>query len=284
MSDTKQNILALIGRLAAAETAAGRRFVAPCVRGGKVRASVEGLVQTFTPRPANYVGWGVFKPIGGGIAMVDAEATRPQITRWLKAQRTTRLILLRPLNRHAWLAYPAESSSFERRVGTVRPVAVHLVRDGTPFLRVTAGFDGAAFWFEGRDRRADPRLAEALRLAVAEYIEPAALLRKGVTPEARAAYGIVFEGMRRTAAERLAAHADRRLRTALGQGGGRLDSFVDRDDHWLVAWTDRDGDRQSSAIRKTDLTVISAGICLSGLDADFDLQSLVGVVAGAEEW
>jgi hypothetical protein len=34
----------------------------------------------------------------------------------------------------------------------------------------------------------------------------------------------------------------------------------------------------TSAIAKTDLTVVSSGICLSGRVRDFDLQSLVGVM------
>ena len=36
--------------------------------------------------------------------------------------------------------------------------------------------------------------------------------------------------------------------------------------------------RMDEAIAKSELTVVSAGICLSGRDRDFDLQSLVGVV------
>ena len=51
---------------------------------------------------------------------------------------------------------------------------------------------------------------------------------------------------------------------------------------WLVSqtveWQTFDGEYHSSAISKQDLTVISSGICLSGLDRDFDLQSLVGVI------
>lgn len=71
---------------------------------------------------------------------------------------------------------------------------------------------------------------------------------------------------------------ERRLQRALKMGGGELRGFCDRDDYWLVEWTSQNGERHSSAIAKNDLTVMSAGICLSGEDSNFDLQSLVGVV------
>jgi len=71
---------------------------------------------------------------------------------------------------------------------------------------------------------------------------------------------------------------EKRLAAALRQGGGELREFRDRDDSWLIEWITADGSRHTSAISKNDLTVVSAGICLSGMDRDFDLQSLVGVV------
>jgi hypothetical protein len=71
---------------------------------------------------------------------------------------------------------------------------------------------------------------------------------------------------------------EKRLQRALKMGGGELQEFRDRDDYWLIEWTSGTGERHSSAIAKNDLTVISAGICLSGEDRNFDLQSLVGVV------
>ena len=70
----------------------------------------------------------------------------------------------------------------------------------------------------------------------------------------------------------------RRLERALNMGGGELQNFRARDDYWVVEWTSGTGERHSSAIAKNDLTVMSSGICLSGLDKNFDLQSLVGVV------
>ncbi|AUB41115.1 hypothetical protein COO91_07160 [Nostoc flagelliforme CCNUN1] len=66
-------------------------------------------------------------------------------------------------------------------------------------------------------------------------------------------------------------------------GGGELNQFHDRSDYWTVDWTTADGVRHTSAIAKADLTVVTSGICLSGRDRDFDLQSLVGVME-QQEW
>jgi hypothetical protein len=75
-----------------------------------------------------------------------------------------------------------------------------------------------------------------------------------------------------------------RLRDALHMGGGELREFRDRGEFWQVEWTTRNGDRHTSAISKGDLTVISSGICLSGYDRNFDLQSLVGVIEARDNW
>ncbi len=74
-----------------------------------------------------------------------------------------------------------------------------------------------------------------------------------------------------------ATRATRRLSAALGHAGAALGDFSDLGDSFRVTYT-VDGQRHTSVVGKNDLTVRSAGICLSGLDEQFDLNSLVGVL------
>lgn len=285
----------LLGRLAAEEERLlAREFLAPCVGGGRVRTNVGGLLYTFDVRPSDYEGWGVFRPAGESVAQFAREATFVQIAEYLKLFPIVRLRLAYQLRGATWLAYPAGEADFRQRFATsaeeVRPVLAHLVADGRQFEQIVARALGGNFWCEEADRRADPLDAEKLRQAWGANETPEALAWKNLTPEMRTCYSLVFrraeqerERERRRKEARREARATRdeqRLRDALRFGGGALREYRDRGDFWLVEWTTCDGERHTSAIAKADLTVLSAGICLSGEDRKFDLQSLVGVVDG----
>jgi hypothetical protein len=340
------NIHDLLNKMAAAEAAfAETRFVAPCVRGGRVRARVGGVVQTFPPDPATFEGWGLFQ-LEGGRATVVEEADLTLVAGYLRHFPLLRLRLARQLDGQTWLGFPASEGDMRQRFGEVRPVAIHLVTEGAVFEQVTARCVGGAWWFEETDRRADPVAADRLRGALWDVTAPEDLRFAGLTPEMRAAYDLVaqadprFEALRRERAAEQQRRAEQqyraefgcewhveayrdeydtvwgaagdpappapprrrdrrgqrpgagrndrgagdeqRLRDALRIGGGDLRAFNDRGESWLVEWTMADGRRHTSAIAKGDLTVISSGICLSGRDRDFDLQSLVGVIEGRE--
>ena len=142
-------------------------------------------------------------------------------------------------------------------------------------------YDGCACWFEAIDRRADPAIADHLQTALKQLTLVEELQFKGMTPEMRTVYDLVTQQI----AEFPQPQRDqKRLNQALQLGGGELQTFQDRGDYWMVEWTTAEGSRHTSAIAKTDLTVISSGICLSGRDHDFDLQSLVGVIDDASRW
>lgn len=269
----------LLNQLAAQEEQLrSTRFLAPCVRGGRVRTRVAGLVYTFAPRPREFTGWGIFRPVDEATAQVVEEPSLPLVAEYLRRLQAFRLRLAHALQGQTWLAYPVNEADARQRCGAAKPVAVHLVTEGAPFEQVVARWDGGAFWFEEVDRRADPRVAEALREALRKVTPPEAVRFKGVTPEMRAAYDVAAQQMKEFQAVIQPRRDDARLRAALRLGGGELRGFHDRGEFWLVEWTTRDGERHTSAVAKKDLTVVSAGICLSDRDRDFDLQSLVGVV------
>jgi hypothetical protein len=275
----------LIGKLAEEEAQLLKtRFLAPCVPGGSIRTRISNLVYTFSAEPRKFEGWGLFKPLDVQRAKLVEEAGLPQIDRYLKLFKTFRLRLVFKMHGLTWLAYPVNESDARQRLGKVQPLPVRLISDGGRFEQVITRCDGASFWFEETDRREDPLVAEQLRQALSEEILPENLRFKGLTPEMRSAYQLAFQGSAAYRARLLQKGDEDRLREALALSGAQLQGYRDREDFWLVEWSTADGERHSSAISKESLTVISAGICLEDRDADFDLQSLVGVIEQQPGW
>ncbi len=318
----------LLNQIAAQETQLrDTQFLAPCVRGGRVRTSVANIIYTFTPQPQDFEGWGIFQPVDGKIAEVVEEPSLPQLAEYLKLLKPLRLRLAHLLQGQTWLAYPVNESDMQQRLGAAKPVPVHLVTEAAAFEPIIARFDGSAWWFDEIDRRAEPQPAELLREQLRQGRMPENVRFPGMTPEMLTIYDLalqqteayqlrlqhqreVREQQERQREQRQQRRAQRdeerrvqerqsqrgrrqrgsaqgdegRLRDALHMGGGELREFRDRGEFWQVEWMTRNGDRHTSAISKGDLTVISSGICLSGYDRNFDLQSLVGVIEARDNW
>ncbi|MEG4572312.1 hypothetical protein QUA56_06390 [Microcoleus sp. N3A4] len=270
------DIRKIISKLAAQEgQLLDTQFLAPCVRGGRVRTRIGGMTYLFQPQPQNFEGWAIFEPVNENVAAVIEEPIWPQVAEYLQLLMPIRLHLACVLQGQTWLAYPVNESDAKQRTGAAKPVPVHLVTKGSQFEQSVARWDGDCFWFEEIDRRANPLHSEKLRIALKELILPQDVRFKGMTPEMRTVYELVSRNIKYFDPN---VQAEQRLQRALKMGGGELRDFCDRQNYWLVEWTSESGEHHTSAIAKNDLTVMSAGICLSGLDKDFDLQSLVGVV------
>lgn len=257
--------------------------LAPSLAGAQLRVRVGTLVHTLRPLPASFEGWGLFEVLDERRARLVEEALRTDVARYLQLFPLLRVRLVAAMQGRTWLAYPANESDSQQRGWRPAPLVVHLVERGAAFEQVQARCDGAAWWFEDLDRRADPRPAERLRQALADLTPAAALRLKDLTPEARAAYELATQRVPGFEAALDARRGERRIREALALGGGRLHDVRDRGDYWWIEWSTADGVRHTSAITKKDLTVVSAGICLAGRDRDFDLASLVGVVKRADD-
>ncbi|MGE3801599.1 MAG: hypothetical protein AB7H80_11310 [Candidatus Kapaibacterium sp.] len=259
-------------------------FLAPALQGGKVRARVMGIVYDFAVEPIDFEGWGLFRPLDVKRAEVVEEPPLYLVGEYLNLLPTLRLKLATQLNSSTWLAYPVNESDMRRRFGLAQPLPIHLVSEGEMFDQVVGGWDGAALWFREIDRRDDPLRPVHLRSALKGEVVPENLKVKGLTPEERIAYSIAFNQSEQSRIERERISGERKVQDALRRAGGSLERLKDRKSYWLVEWKTSSGEVRTSAVNKNDLTVIGAGICLSGRDRTFDLQSLVGVVEHRPDW
>jgi hypothetical protein len=264
-----------LDRLAAAEEQfLACEFLAPVVRGGRVQVRIAGVVCTLRVTPADFEGWGVFRPTSHTEATLARPAKLAERQRYLELFPLVRLILI---GRHDELWYTVPAHRGDSRFRIEGAVPVRLVEDAQPFEVIETRFDGAQFWYAGADPRRDPATARYLREEIDKPTAPEQLHRPGLTTEERTAYALKYELSEEARRNR----EEERLRGALAHAGAELKGFIERDDVYTVTYL-VDGRRHVSAVSKKDLSVQVAGICLSGEDANFDLPSLVGVMREAQ--
>jgi hypothetical protein len=267
-----------LNRLAALEEhALSSEFLAPMVRGGVVQIRIAGVICKFTPDPANFQGWGVFQPASATTARLVRTASLRERKQYLELLPLVRMIAC-GRDDDGWKAIPAHQADTRFRFEGLVPV--RLVEEVQLFDVLCVRCDGTQCWYEGPDPRRDPATAAYLRSALERGDEPARLDRPGLTAEERTAYGLNY--WPKVLAEQQARRdrTEERLRTALAHAGAEFADYLECDDVYRVTYT-VDRRRHVSVVRKNDLTVQTAGICLSGTDRRFDLQSLVGVLREA---
>ncbi len=276
------NIHSLLDRMESAEERFLKaEFLAPVLPGGRVRVRIAGVVCTLRVAGPAEPGWAILKPLSlntgreYSLSVVGRPALR-QIHEYLSLFPSVRLLML-SRDDADWLAWPAHRGDTRFRIRG--PVPVHLASGVEPLQRIVARFDGVHFWFQEVDRRRSLAIAAYLREALAAETPPDALHKPTLTAEEREAYGVLYEAVAAARRGRVELH----LAEALAHAGAELSSYIEREDAYTVSYT-VDGRPYRSTVRKDDLTVLVAGICLSGQDRRFDLQSLVGVLReGAQQ-
>src|SRR5262249_42360206 len=248
------------------------------VRGGRVQVRIAGVICTLRIRPANFEGWGVFRPSSHSDATFVRQARLAERARYLELFPLVRLILTAKQD-DQWSALPAHRSDSRFRIDGLIPV--RLVEEAQPFEGVEARFGGEAFWYRGPVSRWDPGAASYLRQQLGLLTPPEKLQRPGLTAEERAAYALNYWPRYEATEEARRSREEERLRRVLEHAGAELAGYVERHDVYTVTY-EVDGRRHVSAVSKADLSVQVAGICLSGEDENFDLQSLVGVIREAQ--
>jgi hypothetical protein len=296
-----------------------REIIAPLLPGGRIRTRVAGMVYEFklrgnfvgwgrfrplNEREAQPLGeaqpWErggyleVFPVLRMLLLWPDNDARRPG----------------------TWWAIPFNESDAQQRFGlSYEPVPVFLcdaMNGAERFERVIVRVDGKTLWYDGPDVLSDPQHAEWLRDATAreddenttklEFLpglagsERRALLlwqlRQLELSSQQAATNPNQQLPASRHEQRNWLHTQRqrntlegRLRYALQKADATLLSFSEVNDrqgspgHIVVEWREHGSTYRYRSTISSDLTVISSGICLSDRDSDFDLTSLVNVMA-----
>jgi hypothetical protein len=275
-------------RLAAQEQAfIGTQFLAPLVAGGNVAVRIGGVVCNMKATPRNFEGFGIFKADSHSRATLVREATMNERRRYLDLFPRVLLVVFRR-QRDLISAVPANQA--DGRFSIEGQIELRLMgQEADLYDTIVARFDGNQFWFDRLDARGNPAAAPYLRQAFLNNVAPQDLDRSSLSPGHRLAFAINHQvRIDAAAAAERARVLDQRTRAqeqlgeALGHAGARLRDFVEQGEQYRVTY-EIDGQRHVSVVRRGDLTVQTAGICLSGLDANFDLASLVGVMREARE-
>lgn len=276
----------LLDKMEAAERDfVGTEFLAPMVGGNRVRVRIAGVVcqlRVEADPATRFDGWALLKALSASRAVFLREASLAERDAYLRLFPVVRLILVQ---RQAprWLALPAHEG--DRRFRITGPVDVLLSEEGLArFETIRAHYDGRLFWYGSRDPGRDPALAAYLRDRLSGTAEDGlppkvdTLHKRGLSREERQAYNVIRESLVQQRRDRV----EQRLDEALSHAGAVFKSYVEREDAYVVNY-EVDGRRHVSTIRRDDLAVMTAGICLAGEDRRFDLTSLVGVLREATE-
>lgn len=266
----------LFNKLASAEDAFfNSQLFSPVLKGKPIRVSIAGILVTLqVTKPKNFEGWGVFAPLNYKTARFVREPNMAEKEQYFRLFPGLRLILCRNEN-GIWCGIPANKGSTRFHIQGAVPI--RLASEVQMFDTVRCRFDGENVWFEQVDPRANPRTAIYLRECVGKLLEPKKLEFLGLTQEERDAYQIGYGIALAADIEAKRDKQEERIKDALQRAGAKYQSYIERKDTYTIEYT-VDGSKHRSVVKKDNLAVESAGICLAGTDKNFDLQSLVGVI------
>lgn len=247
----------------------GSEFIAPILPGRQVQIRISGIVCKLRIIGRFQVGWRILRVVSMQEARIIKPASNTQIQQYLKLLPKVHVLMVLAEDNGDWLALKQKGDTRFVIEGMLR---IKYATGIQPLSWVISRFDGQTFFYHTLDRRSNLSNSAFLRDSLLKEKPPETLRRSGLMPEEREAYQMIFDAV--MASKRNPVEV--RLEEALEVGGGKLTSFIEHSDRYSVTF-DVDGHSHTSHVNKNDLTVLSSGICLSGMDRIFDLQSLVGV-------
>lgn len=259
----------LFDKLAAEEEAFFNSvFLCPVLRGQPVLVRIAGIVMTLKVRPRNFEGWGVFRCTDQKTARRVREPTLAEKREYLNLYPRISLVVCHQGD--TVLGVPATENDPRFKIQGFVPIA--LPEEIRLFDTVDVRYDSKNMWFDQHSSYRNARFATRLREALADEVEPQHINISGLSKSERDAYKFAYDAEIESKRDR----QEERLRYAVERSGAQFRSYVDRGATYTVEMV-VDGRTYRPTLEKEHLTCTSSGICLSGGDRNFDLESLVGV-------
>lgn len=246
------------------------QFLAPIISGRSIQVRIAGVVCKLKVKGDVEPGWAILQPTSTESARIIGKPKLKQIKKFLALFPAVNMVLLTKVD-DEWMAIRANKG--DNRFTIDGPARIKMARDVEAFQQIIARYDGVNFWFQEVDRRRKPAIAAYLRDSLSNQVLPEDIRKPSLTAEEREAYSIIHNAYVKLKRDK----AEIDLTNALTSAGAELSSYIERQDSYTVSFN-VDGRNYVSVVRKNDLTVEVAGICLEGRDRDFDLHSLVSVI------
>lgn len=249
-------------------------IVSPVFNSRKIAVQIERLTY-YLSIPEALPGWYKFKPINNKKAKLIGPADIDEKSAYLKFLQKIRLI---PVFKENNIYYGIALKSNPIKVNVSELWPIYLPDDSAvDFNRCICRFDGANLWYDSPDPSEDPIKVDYLTQALKSFTE--IIQFKGLALEDKVAYGLRYKI---EAGKRIETKTER-LKKDVGFAGGSYIDSKEKSDHYTVTYA-VDGHRYTSIISKDPRhQVLSAGICLSGGDREFDLKSLISVIREGQE-
>jgi hypothetical protein len=251
----------------------GKTILAPIVKGAGVRVRIGGVILDLKVEKRDFEGWAVLQVRDLKTAQFIAEPTLKQTAEYLRLFPRLAMVLIGQFE-GVWWGLMFNPS--DKRFKIAGPVPIRLVENGRQFSTVQVRCDGANFWYETYAQR-NYAIAVYLNACLEKRVEPDEIHYAEMVPAERMAYLMAFLRSDPDYVPGRSGTIDDKIRCALQHAGAKLDAFWMQDDESLTVRFTIDGNPHVCRV-KSDLTLQSAGICLSGQDQLFDLTSLVGVL------
>ena len=259
----------IFDRLAQAEKEfQNSEFVAP-IFSDRVAVNIAGITAVYAVRPSNFRGWAILRPMADKLARVTAEAPRQLINKYLEVLPRFTMVICDLEKRLGFI------SSTDNRISITQPLPFHLAENIELFDEIQVRFDGSRFVYENVLKLIPSRMLkrECIK-GIEDNKDPNPALNKGY----REAYEYVYYKKQKE----ILGNKENRIKAAGERAGGNYISYSDLNNNEIKVSYEVDGKTITSTL-SDDLNVMSAGICLSGGDRAFDLQSVVTVVKEAQE-